>query len=242
MSQGHAEAIIASHSKHRRMPLLCNCRCLHPKTETWLTVLYFVESALFGVPLSSLLENDQKIKPSTSIPLFLQTVRTISDDFKLPVSDPDRPLMKHLFCVGLKRAVLLFLWNDLFILKLWISYNCHLCSQDVLIQPIKTVSVSNEYERTDHTLAVGAVTDNIQQRSAEDCELLMPQSPLTFAFSRSYCPFWRRNLIQRGCWGCQDLSPESRYNVDYNMLTVFSSAAIVSFKQINNHNNYQVIV
>uniref|UniRef100_H3CNL8 Rho-GAP domain-containing protein n=1 Tax=Tetraodon nigroviridis TaxID=99883 RepID=H3CNL8_TETNG len=35
------------------------------------------ESALFGVPLSTLLENDQKIKPSTSIPLFLQTLLSV---------------------------------------------------------------------------------------------------------------------------------------------------------------------
>lgn len=80
-----------------------------------LTVLYFVESALFGVPLSTLLENDQKIKPSTSIPLFLQTVRIISDDLKLAASDPDRPL------------------------KLNIRISCHLCNQDVLIRLSKSV-------------------------------------------------------------------------------------------------------
>lgn len=32
------------------------------------------ESCLFGVPLASLVENDQKIKPNTQIPLFLQTL------------------------------------------------------------------------------------------------------------------------------------------------------------------------
>ncbi|XP_068170463.1 rho GTPase-activating protein 40 isoform X2 [Antennarius striatus] len=32
------------------------------------------ESSLFGVPLASLLENDQKIKPNTSTPLLLQTL------------------------------------------------------------------------------------------------------------------------------------------------------------------------
>ncbi|KAM9409122.1 rho GTPase-activating protein 40 [Pholidichthys leucotaenia] len=32
------------------------------------------ESTLFGVPLATLLENDQKIKPSTSTPLFLQAL------------------------------------------------------------------------------------------------------------------------------------------------------------------------
>nr|XP_046239172.1 rho GTPase-activating protein 40 isoform X2 [Scatophagus argus] len=32
------------------------------------------ESTLFGVPLATLLENDQKIKPNTSIPLFLQAL------------------------------------------------------------------------------------------------------------------------------------------------------------------------
>uniref|UniRef100_A0A3Q3W5T6 Rho-GAP domain-containing protein n=1 Tax=Mola mola TaxID=94237 RepID=A0A3Q3W5T6_MOLML len=32
------------------------------------------ESTLFGVPLATLLENDQKIKPNTSTPLFLQTL------------------------------------------------------------------------------------------------------------------------------------------------------------------------
>ncbi|XP_056607030.1 rho GTPase-activating protein 40 [Triplophysa dalaica] len=32
------------------------------------------ESCLFGVPLAALVENDQKIKPNTQIPLFLQTL------------------------------------------------------------------------------------------------------------------------------------------------------------------------
>ncbi|XP_056130531.1 rho GTPase-activating protein 40 isoform X2 [Lampris incognitus] len=32
------------------------------------------ESALFGVPLATLLENDQKVKPNTSTPLFLQAL------------------------------------------------------------------------------------------------------------------------------------------------------------------------
>ncbi|XP_003973503.2 rho GTPase-activating protein 40 isoform X1 [Takifugu rubripes] len=35
------------------------------------------DSTLFGVPLSTLLENDQKIKPSTSIPLFLQSLLSV---------------------------------------------------------------------------------------------------------------------------------------------------------------------
>lgn len=86
-----------------------------------MAVLCFVESALFGVPLSTLLENDQKIKPSTSIPLFLQTVRVISDDFKLPVSDPDRPYIFVHICVNLR-----------------MSCSCHLCNQDVLTEPIQT--------------------------------------------------------------------------------------------------------
>lgn len=36
------------------------------------------ESCLFGVPLASLVESDQKIKPSTHIPLFLQAVRVMT--------------------------------------------------------------------------------------------------------------------------------------------------------------------
>lgn len=51
--------------------------------------LYFIESTLFGVPLSTLLENDQKLKSSTSIPLFLQSVRThkMLDNLKLPAAE-----------------------------------------------------------------------------------------------------------------------------------------------------------
>ncbi|XP_029359148.1 rho GTPase-activating protein 40 isoform X2 [Echeneis naucrates] len=37
------------------------------------------ESTLFGVQLSTLLENDQKIKPNTMIPLFLQTLLSFLD-------------------------------------------------------------------------------------------------------------------------------------------------------------------
>lgn len=60
-----------------------------------MTLFYLVESTLFGVPLSSLLENDQKIKPSTSIPLFLQTVRTHETlgDFNIQ-SLNDTPLLR----------------------------------------------------------------------------------------------------------------------------------------------------
>lgn len=36
--------------------------------------LSVTESKLFGVPLATLLETDQKMKPNSSIPLFLQTV------------------------------------------------------------------------------------------------------------------------------------------------------------------------
>lgn len=87
-----------------------------------LTDFYFVESALFGVPLSTLLENDQKIKASATVPLFLQTVRVMSDHWMQPLSDRDRPVL----CLHLP-----------------IGCNCHLCTKDVLIQPIKTVSVAN---------------------------------------------------------------------------------------------------
>lgn len=36
----------------------------------------FAESPLYGVPLATLLENDQKLKPNTATPLFMQEVRT----------------------------------------------------------------------------------------------------------------------------------------------------------------------
>lgn len=39
------------------------------------TLALFTESPLFGVQLSTLLENDQKMKTNTTVPLFLQTVR-----------------------------------------------------------------------------------------------------------------------------------------------------------------------
>lgn len=35
------------------------------------------ESSLYGVPLATLLENDQKVKPNTSTPLFMQAVRIV---------------------------------------------------------------------------------------------------------------------------------------------------------------------
>lgn len=38
--------------------------------------LVFTESTLFGVPLATLLETDQKTKPHASTPLVLQAVRT----------------------------------------------------------------------------------------------------------------------------------------------------------------------
>uniref|UniRef100_A0A3P8WUD2 Rho-GAP domain-containing protein n=2 Tax=Cynoglossus semilaevis TaxID=244447 RepID=A0A3P8WUD2_CYNSE len=37
------------------------------------------ESCLYGVPLATMLENDQKIKPNTSIPLFLQALLSFLD-------------------------------------------------------------------------------------------------------------------------------------------------------------------
>lgn len=68
----------------------------------------------------------------------------------------------------------------------------------------------------DHTLYVAAVTKNNQQRWARDSYRLMPDS-LLMSLSLSLCSccrFWRRKeSIQRGSCGFQDLSPESRYNI-----------------------------
>lgn len=67
-----------SHKTLRLCPIFCSGQ-MFIWGQAWLTLWSFTESPLFGVPLATLLENDQKLKPSTSIPLLLQEVRTLKN-------------------------------------------------------------------------------------------------------------------------------------------------------------------
>lgn len=45
------------------------------------TLVSIVEKRLFGVPLNTLLENDQKLLPNTKVPLLLQAVSSLLVSF-----------------------------------------------------------------------------------------------------------------------------------------------------------------
>uniref|UniRef100_A0A3B3ZZS4 Rho-GAP domain-containing protein n=1 Tax=Periophthalmus magnuspinnatus TaxID=409849 RepID=A0A3B3ZZS4_9GOBI len=58
------------------------------------------ESTLFGVPLAALLENDQKMKPYTSIPLFMQAVSHTLKIIFFFISNCDQRSLENTFYSG----------------------------------------------------------------------------------------------------------------------------------------------
>lgn len=166
--------------------------------QAWLTLWSFTESPLFGVPLATLLENDQKLKPSTSIPLLLQEVRTLKN---ICVMCPEQ----HTYCL----CILCSLY-DVYDSNCW-SHKLH---KRLQIKIRKQAPCPLRLKHFDHTLFVAAVTEYNQQRWSRDSYLPMLNSADVFLSLSlcSCCHFWRRReSIRRGSCVFQDLSPESRY-------------------------------
>lgn len=118
--------------------------------------------------------------------------------------------------------------------------------QPVQIKPIKTEHFSVNCMW--NALTTPCLREQLQRSATRGQQRTQQESPLMFPFFRSCCQFWRRNSIQRECWGFQDLSPESRFNVVCYLLTLHAPFRVYLtafglcshfFKQVNDHIYYQ---